>query len=151
MNPQNHITEGLSNFMSGSASCHQLAKFGGHRDISGRGVMFLVCHVIKQDHVIQGWDDYNDRSPTREVTILPSLVVIDTVVVWRKSLKVSHHPTKFGCYRHSGIEDIMILVCLVISQDQVIKGSCDFKGKSPSRQVNILPSLVVIGARAAEI
>ena len=28
-------------------------------------ITFLVCHVIKQDHVIKGSDDYNDKKPLR--------------------------------------------------------------------------------------
>ena len=41
-----------------------LAKFGGHRYYSNRAI-FLVCHVIKQDHVVKGLGDHNDRSPSR--------------------------------------------------------------------------------------
>ena len=40
--------------------CHYLAKFGGHCSCRD---MFLVCYVIKQNHVIKGWRDDNDRSP----------------------------------------------------------------------------------------
>ena len=39
----------------------------------------------------------------------------------------------------------MVLVCHVISQDHVVKGSCDFMGRSPSNEVPFLPSFVVIG------
>ena len=39
----------------------------------------------------------------------------------------------------------MILVFHVISKDHVIKVSCDFMGKSLSRKVTILQSLVPIG------
>ena len=38
----------------------------------------------------------------------------------------------------------MVLVCHVISQDQVSKGPCDLMGTSLSRKVTILPSLVAI-------
>ena len=38
----------------------------------------------------------------------------------------------------------MVLVCLVISQNHVIKGSCDFIGSNPLRYVTVLPSLVTI-------
>ena len=37
--------------------CHHLVKFGGHRYCSSRGIMLLLCHVIKQDHVIKGSGD----------------------------------------------------------------------------------------------
>ena len=40
--------------------CHYLAKYGGHCSCRD---MFLVCYVIKQNHVIKGWGDDNDRSP----------------------------------------------------------------------------------------
>ena len=44
--------------------CHDLAKFGGHKYFSSRDLMFLVCHVIKQDHVIKASGDYNYSSPS---------------------------------------------------------------------------------------
>ena len=42
-----------SNFISQShfMLCQHLAKWGGYRYCSSRD-MFLVCHVIRQDHVI---------------------------------------------------------------------------------------------------
>ena len=39
----------------------------------------------------------------------------------------------------------MVLVSHVISQDHVVKGSCDFMGRSPSKKVTFLPSFVVTG------
>ena len=45
--------------------CHHLAKFGGHRYCSSRNIKFLICHVIKQDLVIQGAGGYNNRSPSK--------------------------------------------------------------------------------------
>ena len=42
--------------------------------------MLLVCHVIKQDHMIKGSGDFNDRIPLRYVTTLASFVVKDTVI-----------------------------------------------------------------------
>ena len=53
----------------------------------------------------------------------------------QESLKVSQQPTKFGGDRHFGSEDIMVLVSLVILEDHVIKGSCDFVCKSPPTKV----------------
>ena len=32
-------------------------------------VMFLICHVIKQDHIIKGSGDYNDRIPSKVVQL----------------------------------------------------------------------------------
>ena len=47
-------------------------------------------------------------------------------------LKVSHQPAKFGGHRHFSTGDI--LVYHVISQDHVIKGSCDC-GKQPGKVI----------------
>ena len=38
----------------------------------------------------------------------------------------------------------MVLVCHVISQDPMIKKSCDFMGSNPSSYVNIMPSFLAI-------
>ena len=70
------MIEGSSNFMV----YHYLPKFEGHRSCTSRD-MFLVCQMIKQDHVIKGSGDYKDRNPSRSVTTLPRLVVIGTVVM----------------------------------------------------------------------
>ena len=51
---------------------------------------------------------------------------------WSPS-KVSYHSAKFGGHRHYGNGDILVLVCHITSQDHVIKASCDFMGKGPSR------------------
>ena len=53
--------------MTGGSSIayHHLAKFGDHRYCSSRNVMFLVCHVIRQDLIIKGSGDYKDRNPSR--------------------------------------------------------------------------------------
>ena len=56
-------------------------KFGGYRHSDNGDIMVLVCHVISQDHVIKGLYDFEDRSLSREVIILLSLVAIETVVV----------------------------------------------------------------------
>ena len=66
--------------------CHHLTKFGGQGYCSSRDIIFLVCHVIKQVHVIKGSGNYNDRSLSRQATILQSLVIIGTVVVEMQKL-----------------------------------------------------------------
>ena len=43
---------------------------------------------------------------------------------------ISHHPTKFRGHRHCDSGDIISLACHVISQDHVIKWSCDVMGSS---------------------
>ena len=45
---------------------------------------------------------------------------------------VCYHPARVGVHRYCDSGDIMVLVCQVISQDYVIKPSCDFIGWSPS-------------------
>ena len=56
-------------------------KIGGQKYCSSSRDMFLVCHVMKQNDLIKRSDDYNDRNPSKPVIILPSLVVIGTVVL----------------------------------------------------------------------
>ena len=41
----------------------------------------LVCYMIYQDEIIKGLCGYRDRSPQGQITRLPSLVRIGTVVV----------------------------------------------------------------------
>ena len=45
----------------------------------------------------------------------------------------------------------MVLVCHVISNDHVIRGSSNFMGRSLSRKVFVFPSLVTIGTVIVEI
>ena len=99
------------------------AKFGGQGPNGGENIVILVCHVISQYHMIKGSCDFKRYDP----------------------IKVGYHPSKFGGRRHSERGDIVVSFCHVILQDHMIKGSCDFMGSIPSRQVKILPVLVVIG------
>ena len=46
---------------------------------------------------------------------------------------VSHHPTRFGGHRHNRSGDIMVLVCHVILQGCMTKGSSNVMGGSSSR------------------
>ena len=77
-----------------------LAKFGRHTYYSSRDKMLLVCHLIKQDHVIKESIDYKNIDPN----------------------------VKFGGLRHCRSRDIMVLVSHVIQQDHVTKWSCEFMG-----------------------
>ena len=43
--------------------------------------MGFVCRMILKDHMIKRLNDFMVRSSSRYVTILPSLVAIDPVVV----------------------------------------------------------------------
>ena len=60
--------------------CHHPAKFGSHRYCSSRGIIFLICRLIKQNHVIKRSAEYNDRCHSSEVITLLSLEIIGTVV-----------------------------------------------------------------------
>ena len=68
-----------------------------------------------------------------------------------ESSKISHQPAKFEGNRLFGSEDILVLVSLVILEDHVIKGSCDFMCKSPPTKVTILLSLVALETVVLEI
>ena len=68
-----------------------------------------------------------------------------------ESLKVRHHPNRFGGHKHCGIGDIMVVVCYVTLQNHKIKALYEFMAKSPSKQVTILPNLVAIGTVVMEI
>ena len=60
-------------------------------------------------------------------------------------INASYHPAKFDCYSYSGNVVVMVLVCHVISQGNVIKSSHDFVGGSISWLVTTVPNLVAIG------
>ena len=62
-----------------------------------------------------------------------------------------YHPVKSGGRSHSTSGVIMILVCHMISQDRVIKGSYDPNGGSLSWYVNTLLRLVAIDIVVVEI
>ena len=51
-----------------------------------------------------------------------------------ESFKVSFHSAKFGGHRHCGSGYIFILVCPMILQYHLIKGSCGFMVRVPLRQ-----------------
>lgn len=89
--------------------------------------MVFVFHVTLQEHVIKALYDLMVKNPSRYVTILPSVVALDT-------------------------EIIAVLVCHVISQYHVIKVSFAFMDRSPSvRQFIILLKFVAIGTSVVEI
>ena len=59
--------------------------------------------------------------------------------------------TKFGDNRHCVCGDIMRFVCYVIPQNHMINVSCDLMSESPSWQVSIMPTLLVIGIAVEKI
>ena len=66
----------------------------------------------------------------------------------QEPFKVSYHSAKFSGRRHCGSGVTVVLICHVISQDHVMKGSCDFIGR---KKVTILSSLVATGNLTVEI
>ena len=64
----------------------------------------------------------------------------DSRFIWHYGLGLlieCHHPPKSVDQGHCGSGYVMVLICHMISQDQVIKGSCDF-GKEPPRVIHQL-------------
>ena len=87
------------------------ANFDGHRHSDSGNTVVLVCHVI-----LQG-------------------ILHDQRIMYfyrQGPIKLSYHPVTLGGKRHC-CGDIKILVCHVILQIHLIKWSCDFMGRSPSR------------------
>ena len=84
--------------------CHHSVKFGGHSFCINRDAFSLsVDHARTRD--------YNDRSPSR----------------------LSHHHVKCGGHGHCSSENIMALVCYMIQNDHMVKGSSKFMGGSRIR------------------
>ena len=61
---ESHVTEGSSNFMNWSFSWY-VTTLSSLVAICIEVAMFLVCHVIKQDHMIKDSGDCNNRRPLR--------------------------------------------------------------------------------------
>ena len=80
--------------------------------------MVFGCHVILQDHAIERSCGFVEER-----------------------FKISHHPAKFGCKKHSCNKDIQVLVCHVILQDHIIKTLYDFMVRRLSRFVTNLPEV----------
>ena len=90
--------------------------------------MVLVSNMILQDNLTEKSSNYGSES-----------------------LKLCQHRAKFAERRHYDSEDIMVLLCQVISQDYVIKVPCHFMGRRPSREVTTLLRLVIIGTVVVEV
>ena len=71
---------------------HHSAKVDGHGHCDSGDAMVLLCHAILQGHVTKRLSNSIGRKHARQVTILPSLVVIG-ILVWGlwKPLMESHH------------------------------------------------------------
>ena len=55
--------------------------YGGHRRSGSGDLMISVCHVALEDHVIKALNEFMIRSPSRIVTIVPSLMATGIEVV----------------------------------------------------------------------
>ena len=111
---------------------HYPAKPGGHRHYSSGDIMVLVCQTNLQDHLTKGSSNSMGRSPSRQVTIRPSLTAIGTQVMeiyfslsrdlarprdqrvmllyrW-KPLFLSRHPAEFGSHKNSSSRDMFLVV-----------------------------------------
>ena len=55
--------------------------FDGHSHGGSGDIMFLICHKISQDHGTKKHPNIMGMSPLRLVTLLLSLMAMDTVVV----------------------------------------------------------------------
>ena len=61
--------------------CHHPDKFGSQRHCVSGDVIFLIYHIVLQDHLIKGSSDFMARSLLKEVITMPSLVAVDIAVV----------------------------------------------------------------------
>lgn len=57
----------------------------------------------------------------------------------------------FGGHRHSGIGENIALVCQMILQEHVIKGTCNFMGRNPFKSVKMLPNFMAMGTVVEKI
>ena len=74
-------------WVAGHQGNYHPAKYGDNRHYCSGDIMYEICHVISEDHVINGSCDF----------------------LWWESFIERHHPTKFGGHRHCGSGDINIL------------------------------------------
>ena len=73
---QNHTIKGSGDFIGTSQSKQTIIRHSGSGDI-----MVFVYYVTLQNHVIKLLNDFMVRSPSRYVTILPSLAAMGPVMV----------------------------------------------------------------------
>ena len=60
---------------------HRATKFGGDKHCCSRDKMFLICHEISKDHMIQESCEFIGGRFWRYVNSMPILVAIGTVVM----------------------------------------------------------------------
>ena len=70
---------------------------------------------------------------------------------WGVPPNLNHDPTKFGGHRHCSSGEIIVLVCHVILQGDVIKVSFDFIGRDHQSELTPPPRLVTIATLVVEL
>ena len=100
--------------------------------------MFLICHLTSRKHIFKELREFMDDSFLRSVTTLPYLKTIVRIKYLICHVTKGSSNFKGGsCLSYVTIlpslkvngtfsEGVIVLVCHVIFQDQVIKGSRDF-------------------------
>ena len=68
----------------------------------------------------------------------------ELIIVWS-------HPARFDGHSHCGSEDLTFLIDHVSSRDHLFKRLCDFMGRSFSKYVTTLLSLLAISFMIVEI
>ena len=89
--------------------------------------MYLSCHLTLQDHVIKGFCDFIEGSPSLYRTNMPSLVAVVTVIV-KITYLICQVNLQDGGHRHCGNGDVLIYH--VASHHNMFKGLSNFVGGS---------------------
>ena len=131
--------------------CHYLVKISDHTYCGSRDI-FLDIYLAKPRAYRAGWL-YQQKplkvSSSEDMIVLVCHVILQDHVTTGPSNFMNGN--NFSGNKHCDIGDIIDLVYHVISQDHVFKRSCYFMGRSPSRKVIILLSLLGISIVAVEI
>ena len=115
-----------------------------HRYCASRDIMFAVCRLVSQDHVMKALRYLCVIYKWKLLKIshhLPKLSDTGDMIIWSldqsnlrlygyKNITLSYHPARFSGHRHSASGDIIFFVYHSISQDQVLKESCGVTGGS---------------------
>ena len=86
-----------------------------HGSSSNGDIMYLICHIISQDHLIDGWEFFTK---------------------WP-------HPDKIGDYGHNDGGDMMFLIRHMISRNDMFKRLCRLWMEAPN-MTNVAIGLVQV-------
>ena len=145
------------------AVCHHPDKSCDHRHCDCGDIMFLICHMTSRKRVWWPWSNasgdikYWIKITTELEKVLKISRDLTNPSDWRvtlfhesSSLWYLSPPCQVWRLEHRGSWDIILLVCHVIYQDHMIKGSSKYIDRSPLK-VTTLPSSVAIGIAVVEI